>query len=460
MFRRLCVGLCAVGMVAGATFVSAPNVSAATLTVTTVNDFVTGSFRAAVAAAAPGDVIVFDPALNGQTITLELQLTIAKDLTINGNGPSNTIIVPPGTNLKLRDAQITMRGIQVRNGANDGLNVEAFDDPVSVVLENMLITGNADDGIDVDQIFGTVSLIVRNSTVIGSGDEGIEVDNVADPGSVSVLIEDTTVSGSGDDAIIVRNGTDLTVVGSTLTGNNDDGIDLESGSTLALVNSTISGNGQSGLQLDVGAGAVSIINSTIVNNDEFGIERLTSSAATITNSIVYGNNFGDCSGSVVSGGGNIAGDASCNLTGTGDRSNTNPLLGALAANGGATQTHLPQTGSPAIDTGIAGPCPATDQRGQARPQDGNGDGTAICDVGAVEVAALPVVTTTTAPPTTAPPTTAPAPTAPATDAPTTIAGLLPSTGVDASGTQIWTGLMLMALGAALVMGVRRRHTVG
>jgi hypothetical protein len=51
-----------------------------------------------------------------------------------------------------------------------------------------------------------------------------------------------------------------------------------------------------------------------------------------------------------------------------------PMLGALAPNGGATQTLLPAAGSPAI--GIATGCPATDQRGNPR-----GD---PCTAGAVE----------------------------------------------------------------------------
>jgi hypothetical protein len=46
---------------------------------------------------------------------------------------------------------------------------------------------------------------------------------------------------------------------------------------------------------------------------------------------------------------------------------------------------VPKSGSPAIDHGLNGPCPSVDQRGIKRPQDGNGDKKAICDVGSVEV---------------------------------------------------------------------------
>ncbi len=55
----------------------------------------------------------------------------------------------------------------------------------------------------------------------------------------------------------------------------------------------------------------------------------------------------------------------------------NPLLGPLANNGGPTQTHLPLTGSPAINTGNT--TLTVDQRGTTRPQG------AADDKGAVEV---------------------------------------------------------------------------
>lgn len=60
------------------------------------------------------------------------------------------------------------------------------------------------------------------------------------------------------------------------------------------------------------------------------------------------------------------------------------MLGALADNGGATRTHLPLAGSPAIDAGdpAFAPPPATDQRGEPRVQ-----GTAV-DIGAVETLGL------------------------------------------------------------------------
>jgi hypothetical protein len=48
-------------------------------------------------------------------------------------------------------------------------------------------------------------------------------------------------------------------------------------------------------------------------------------------------------------------------------------------------------GSRAIDAGDNAGCPPDDQRGVARPQDGNGDGAAICDIGAYETPSEPTV---------------------------------------------------------------------
>lgn len=57
---------------------------------------------------------------------------------------------------------------------------------------------------------------------------------------------------------------------------------------------------------------------------------------------------------------------------------TDPKLGLLADNGGATPTHLPGAGSSAVDAGDDATCAADDQRGVTRPQGTH------CDLGAVE----------------------------------------------------------------------------
>lgn len=79
-------------------------------------------------------------------------------------------------------------------------------------------------------------------------------------------------------------------------------------------------------------------------------------------------------------GGNYVDDLSCEVTALTDRQGElpDPLLGPLADNGGMTQTHMLQAGSPLIDSGVCHGSIMTDQRNASRPQ-GYG-----CDIGAVE----------------------------------------------------------------------------
>jgi hypothetical protein len=83
-------------------------------------------------------------------------------------------------------------------------------------------------------------------------------------------------------------------------------------------------------------------------------------------------------GAITSSGHNLSSDSSCSFTAAGDLQNTNPLLGPLAANGGPTPTHALLPGSPAFGAGTNIGCPATDQRGNTRPQG------VLCDIGAFE----------------------------------------------------------------------------
>jgi hypothetical protein len=120
---------------------------------------------------------------------------------------------------------------------------------------------------------------------------------------------------------------------------------------------------------------------------------------TIANSIVAanGNQTFDksCSeftaGAIHDGGHDVSfattvGDTSCPGIGT------DPKLGALADNGGPTETMLPGAGSSAIGIVPSGSCsPFVDQRGDSRP----GSGKSVCDAGAVETGGSGGGTTTT-----------------------------------------------------------------
>src|SRR4051812_38854563 len=77
-------------LVAGA--LSCVSSLAATLTVTSPLDNGPGSLREVVGAAAAGDVIQFDPALNGQVILLASQISVTRPLRIDGPGADQLAI--------------------------------------------------------------------------------------------------------------------------------------------------------------------------------------------------------------------------------------------------------------------------------------------------------------------------------------------------------------------------------
>jgi hypothetical protein len=91
-----------------------------------------------------------------------------------------------------------------------------------------------------------------------------------------------------------------------------------------------------------------------------------------------GSDFYATFGAITDGGDNLSSDISFPFSAPGSMNSTNPELGLLGNYGGPTQTVPLLAGSPAIDAGGADGCPATDQRGVARP---NGGG---CDIGAFE----------------------------------------------------------------------------
>ena len=76
---------------------------------------------------------------------------------------------------------------------------------------------------------------------------------------------------------------------------------------------------------------------------------------------------------------------SCNLTSV-DQGGVDPRLASTLtkSNGSYTPVLLLLATSPAIDRGYGPGCPAKDQRNIVRPIDGDGDGRATCDAGAVE----------------------------------------------------------------------------
>ena len=139
--------------------------------------------------------------------------------------------------------------------------------------------------------------------------------------------------------------------------------------------------------------------------------RVGPASVTLENTIIAGNTAANgtgnnpgafvpgpnVDGAVTSNGHNLLGvtTEATGFTGTGDLTGANPMLAALADNGGPTQTMEPLPGSDAIDAGVAAGA-TTDQRGEPRTVDDPGvpnevtsDGT---DIGAFETEVACVLT--------------------------------------------------------------------
>ena len=206
-------------------------------------------------------------------------------------------------------------------------------------------------------------------------------------------VSSNTATGGGGGIFNDRFGT-LTVDGSTISDNVaaiGGGVLNQTYMPITLTNSTVSGNSAAEGGGIFNGGTATLTNSTVSRNAGGrggGIWNDTPGTLNLTSGIVANQTSGgDCLdnfSTIHSFGYNLDSDGTCNLIGTGDLPNTNPMLDPLALNPpGTTQTQALRPGSPAIDhipPGVngCGTTVSTDQRGVSRPQ-GSG-----CDIGAYE----------------------------------------------------------------------------
>ena len=280
-------------------------------------------------------------------------------------------------------------------------------------LLNTQVIRNSSDG-DGGGIVNSNGIVEITNSIIASNDALInDIDSTGGVGGISstgtLTMTGSTVSdNSGEHTGGIFNSGKMTLVGSTVSGNagRQAGGGLTNSGALSLVNSTISGNRANG---DGGGiqnrGGLSLSSVTIANNladgdgdgagGGGGVAAVAGTVA-VTNTVLAGNRAAlgqasDCAGTLVSYGYNAPVSASgCVLAGSsaGNQIGAEPGLAPLAANGGATLTHALLRGSPLIDAGDPTACPASDQRGVARPADGDHDGAAACDIGAYEADAI------------------------------------------------------------------------
>jgi hypothetical protein len=261
---------------------------------------------------------------------------------------------------------------------------------------NSLVTGNhasagSGGGVANDS---NGAMILTDSTVDGNHADGADGGGIWTQSSgialLNVTVSNNTSARNGggifSSAGLVCCGvglfaTNLTIAGNLATAGNGGGVYTSNSGLTALGSSTIADNTASGS----GGG---------VYNDDASL------ASTALLNTLLARNGTNCFGSSIqSAGSNLDTGTTCGFsdptdqTGVGD---ANVGLGPLAENGGPIQgnselsapmkTQALDPTSPAVDAGTgSATCPATDERGVPRPQDGNEDGTAACDIGAFEL---------------------------------------------------------------------------
>jgi parallel beta-helix repeat protein len=237
-----------------------------------------------------------------------------------------------------------------------------------------------------------------------------------------VTISESTISGNtatGNGGGILMSGGELTLQDSTVSGNGSGnaggGLSLTGPSPMQITRSTISGNtavlgggittsndvtvsystisgnsaGLRGGGVAVGDNEVLALMFSTLNNNSAGsggsnlYARLTGGTQITSALIVNGQGSANCDTDTLPTvlAPSLSDDASC--IGFTEDASAGSRLGVLTDNGGPTLTHALFQGNPAID-GAAMSCASTDQRGFTKPVDGDNDGSAHCDIGAVE----------------------------------------------------------------------------
>ena len=287
--------------------------------------------------------IVFSPLLNGQTITLTLgELLVTTSMAIVGPG-ADKLAISGGSGATQSRVFIfdgggpqtySLSGVTVQNGNGLGKS-PGFGGAIRFV--------GADDGLLI------ADSVIRDSSALIGGDSGGGL--YADRGRLdltNVTVMNNIADFGGGLGFLEVSGilTNVTVSGNT-ANTRGGGIEqiasrVDGTSQLLLINSTVTAN--------VSAIAAGVRTAT----QNSGVE----STLFLANTIVANNTGGGAQfvkagtgGSIVSFGNNISSDGTGDLFQTSDKPNMNPMLGALANNGGPVPTHVVPFGSPAHDAG-------------------------------------------------------------------------------------------------------------
>ncbi len=311
-------------------------VSFSTTTVTTFDDESDGSctdgdcsLRDAILLAVPGEIVEIGASgvislTMGESLDIDTDLIISAPdgeiVTINGLGATRIFNISQGN--------VTLSGLTITNGhASTGGGI--YNAGNLTLIDCAIADNRADSQGGGIYNASDASLEVRNSLIIGN--QAAYGGGLKNDHATARLINSTFYNNTAS----IRGG----------------GVDSDADSTLTVTNSTF-----------------------VENN--FGNPN---SQTTIKNTIIADSTGADCVGMafLAASSHNLATDGSCSP-------GFSQVAPADLGLDWQENYFALQRGIVAIDTGYNAACPSTDQRGVPRPQDGNVDGNAICDVGSYE----------------------------------------------------------------------------
>lgn len=296
---------------------------AATATVTSLaDDGSAATLRSLMAAAAPGDAIVFN--VTG-TITLTLGFReISQNLTISGPGAASLFIsgantftvfqIDPGV------TTATISGLTIENGYSSSVAGGGINNQGTLTLSNSIVSNNLSSN-DGAGIYNTGTLMASHSTVSGNvgGLPGASGAGIYNSSSGTLTVNNSALSGNGvhdgGEGGAIFNGGRLTLNNSFVLNNisffgTGAGV-YNSGSGTATVSaSALAGNssvedGGGGIVND---GTLAVINSTLAGNSSTdgneGGAILNFGMLTISDSTLAGNSatVGGKGGAIFNGG--------------------------------------------------------------------------------------------------------------------------------------------------------------
>lgn len=327
------------------------------------------SLREAVGLFPPGSTIRFGDIPGNTVVVNQGLIEFDRDVTIDGSDHPDLVTLdaesaniifyqdPQGT-----PVDVTLKGLRLVNGMTAVFGPASVDGKSK--REQLLVEAPLTEGGAI--YFGSGILVIELCEFTGNVSEGggsaIHVVNAA------TTISRSTIHGNYPDfasgAVYNEDSPDFLIINSTIAGNGSTfgsggGVYTLTGTTTIMA-STISGNdwpnasGGAGVSVwAFGAGSAELIDSVVSGNTTASGDPDLAGAVTVTNSLIGGE----------------------------------PQLRALGYHGGPLPTMPPEAGSPTVDAGPESPDSSVlpyDQRLLPRLIDGNGDGVARQDLGAVE----------------------------------------------------------------------------